>query len=99
MSKDAALFDRFLARGFTFRAEDEFWNREQYIRKRVEEPETVGSARYENLVLQFFGDIAVSTYRNVLQGTDAGGKTETLYMTWASVYVKEDGEWRWGRFI
>jgi hypothetical protein len=25
-TKDAALFDRILARGFTFRAEDEFWN-------------------------------------------------------------------------
>jgi ketosteroid isomerase-like protein len=95
-TKDAALFDRILARGFTFRAEDEFWNREQYIRKRVEEPETVGSARYENLVLQLFGEVAVSTYRNVIQLTDASGQAETLYMTWASVYVKEGGEWKVG---
>jgi ketosteroid isomerase-like protein len=95
-TKDAALFDRILARGFTFRAADEFWNREQYIRARVEEPETVGPARYENLVLQLFGEVAVSTYRNIVQLTDASGKPETLYMTWASVYVKEDGEWKIG---
>jgi ketosteroid isomerase-like protein len=95
-TKDAVLFDRILARGFTFRAADEFWNREQYIRSRVEEPEQVGSARYENLVLQLFGEVAVSTYRNVVQLRDASGKAETLYMTWASVYVKEGGEWKIG---
>ena len=95
-TKDAALFDRILARSFTFRAADEFWNRQQYIRKRVAEPETVGSARYENLVLQLFGDVAVSTYRNVVELKDADGSPETLYMTWASVYVKEDGEWKVG---
>ena len=95
-TKDADLFDRILARGFTFRAADEFWNREQYIRSRVEEPEKVGSARYENLVLQLFGEVAVSTYRNVVQLRDASGKAETLHMTWASVYVKEDGEWKVG---
>jgi ketosteroid isomerase-like protein len=95
-TKDAGLFDRILARGFTFRAADEFWNREQYIRKRVEEPETVASARYENVVLQFFGEVAMSTYRNAVQIKDAGGKAETLDMTWASVYVKEGGEWKVG---
>jgi ketosteroid isomerase-like protein len=95
-TNDAVLFDRILARGFTFRAADEFWNREQYIRSRVEEPEKVGPARYENLVLQLFGEVALSTYRNVVQLRDASGKAETLYMTWASVYVKEDGEWKVG---
>ena len=93
-TKDAALFDRILARGFTFRAADEFWNREQYIRTRVETPETVGAARYENVVLQLFGEMAVSTYRNVVQLKDESGRPNTLYMSWASVYVKEDGEWK-----
>jgi ketosteroid isomerase-like protein len=95
-TKDAALFDRILARGFTFRADDEFSNREQYIRTRVEEPEMVRSARYENLVLQLFGEVAVSTYRNVVELKDASGKPGTLFMTWASVYVKEEGEWKIG---
>ena len=95
-TKDAALFDRILARGFTFRAADEFWNREQYIRNRVGEGERVGLARYENLVLQLFGEVAVSTYRNIVQLKDASGKAETLHMSWASVYVKEGGEWKIG---
>jgi ketosteroid isomerase-like protein len=95
-TKDAALFDSILARGFTFRAADEFWSREQYISARVEEAETVRSARYENLVLQLFGEVAVSTYRNVVQLTDAGGKEATLRMSWASVYLKEAGQWKIG---
>jgi ketosteroid isomerase-like protein len=94
--KDAALFDRILAPRFIYRAEDEFWNREQYIRDRVEEPEKVESARYENMVLQVFGDIAVSTYRNIVQLKDSSGKPATLHMTWASVYLKENGEWKVG---
>lgn len=95
-TKDASLFDRVLASGYTFRAADEFWNREPYIRTRVDSSESVGTAHYENLVLQFFGDVAVSTYRNAVQVTDASGQGETLHMTWASVYVKEDGEWKIG---
>jgi hypothetical protein len=62
----------------------------------MEEPERVKSARYENLVLQLFGDLAVSTYRNVVELRTAGGAAEKLYMTWASVYVKENGEWKVG---
>jgi ketosteroid isomerase-like protein len=95
-TKDAALFDNILAREFIFRAEDEFWNREQYIRARIEEPEKVESARYENLVLQVFGDIAVSTYRNVVDLKDPNGRPVALKMTWASVYLKESGEWKVG---
>lgn len=64
--------------------------------REVETPETVGSAQYENVVLQLFGEMAVSTYRNVVQLKDPSGRPETLYMSWASVYVKEGGEWRVG---
>lgn len=95
-TKDPVLFNRILAKGFTFRAADEFWNREEYIRNRVETDETVGPAKYENMVLQFFGNIAVSTYRNAIQLKDATGKEETLYMSWASVYLKEGDEWKIG---
>jgi hypothetical protein len=95
-TKDRVLFNRILAKGFTFRAADEFWNREEYIRNRVETDETVGPAKYENLVLQFFGNIAVSTYRNAIKLRDATGKEGTLYMSWASVYLKEGDEWKIG---
>ena len=95
-TKDAALFNSILARDFTFRAADEFWNREDYIRNRVEESETALSAHYENVVLQLFGDVAVSTYRNAIELKDKSGKAGTLQMTLASVYVKEDGRWKIG---
>jgi ketosteroid isomerase-like protein len=95
-TKDAALFDRILARSFTFRAEDQFWQREEYIRNRVERPEMVESPRYENLVLQFFGDTAVLTYRNIVDVQHESGKRQTLHMSWADVYIKEAGEWKIG---
>jgi len=92
--KDRALFERLFATHFTFRGEDEFWTREEYIRNRVERSEKVGAVRYDNLVLQLFGPVAVLTYRNTVTVTNAGGKQETLHMSWADVYVREAGEWK-----
>jgi hypothetical protein len=94
--KDRTLFDQLFAAHFTFRGEDEFWTREEYIRNRVERSEKVGAVRYDNLVLQFFGPVAVLTYRNTVKVTDASGKEETLHMSWADVYVQEAGEWKIG---
>jgi hypothetical protein len=52
-TKDAALFDRILARGFTFReADGRPLRKDAYIRDRVQQSETVAAARYENVVLQ-----------------------------------------------
>jgi ketosteroid isomerase-like protein len=96
-TKDEELFDRILAADFTFRAQDEFWTRAAYIRDRVNpERETVHSARYENLVLQFFGGVALLTYCNVVDVTSVDGSPSTLRMSWADVYVKEAGEWKIG---
>lgn len=96
-TKDAALFDRILARTFTFReADGRLLARDAYIRDRVQRSETVAAARYENVVLQVFGQIAVLSYRNVVSGTDAGGKPETWHMSWVDVFVREDGRWKIG---
>lgn len=95
-TKDEASFNRILARDFTFRGEQEFYGRDDYIRDRVGNNEVVASAQYENLVLQFFGDAAVLTYRNVVKITDAGGEPETLHMTWADIFVKEGSQWKIG---
>lgn len=95
-TKDEALFNRILARNFTFRAEDEFYERMNYIRDRVQSPVTVETAQYENLVLQFFGEGAVLTYRNIVKGKDDRGEAETWLYTWADIFVKEDGEWKIG---
>jgi Domain of unknown function (DUF4440) len=63
-TKDAALFDRIQSRHFTFReADGRLYERDAYIRDRVARPETVASARYENVVLQIFGELALLTCR------------------------------------
>ncbi len=46
------------------------------------------------MVLQFFGEIAVLTYRNILKGTDDFGKPDIEYYSWADIYVKENGKWK-----
>jgi ketosteroid isomerase-like protein len=95
-TKEQAAFDRILARGFTFRGEAEFYGREDYIRDRVGNNVEVASAQYENLVLQFFGEVAVLTYRNTVRIKDESGNPQTLRMCWADTFVKEVGEWKIG---
>ena len=56
----------------------------------------LSDARYENLVLQFFGDTAVLTYRNIVKEKDEKDVPTTWLYTWADVWVKEDSEWKVG---
>lgn len=95
-TKERSVFDRILAKNFTFRASYEFFNREDYIRDRITSPVTVETAVYENLVLQFFGETAVLTYRNIVKGNDDKGMSETWRYNWADIFVKENGEWKIG---
>ena len=96
-TKDRALFDRILARDFTFRGRTDFFGREDYINNRVQGAITDWSVKYENIALQFIGEIALVTYHNVIKGKDESGKPNyTEYMTWADIYVKENGEWKIG---
>ena len=94
-SKDVALFQRILSPQFTFReADGTFYEREAYIRNRVESPERVVAVRYENVVLQLFGEVALLSYRNIIDHTDASGKPDKLHLSWADVFAKENGEWK-----
>ena len=96
LTRNRALFERILARDFVFRGEGGMGSREEYINRRVE-PGLGFVVQYENMVLQFFGEIAVMTYRNVIKNKDANGQPDgTEYMSWADVYVKENGEWKIG---
>lgn len=96
LTKDRALFERILARNFVFRGEGGMGSREEYINKRVQ-PGLGFAVQYENMVLQFFGEIALITYRNVIKNKDANGQPDgTEHISWADVYVKEDGEWKIG---
>jgi Domain of unknown function (DUF4440) len=92
-TKEADRFDRILARNFVFRTDDQFYNRADYIRARANNKDTVRTAAYENVVLQFIGDIAFLTYRNVVV-VEPGGPEHTVHMTWADILVKEDGQWK-----
>ena len=93
-TKDSALFNEAVAKNFTFRAEDEFYNRDDYIKDRIAGRWNVDTVRYQNLVLQLFGNIAMLTYRNVLNGTDDFGKPDTEYYSWGEIFIKENGKWK-----
>ncbi len=92
-TKEADRFERILARNFVFRAADQFYGRADYIRERANNKDTVMTADYENVVLQFIGDLAVLTYRNIVV-LEPGGPENTAHMTWADILVKEDGQWK-----
>lgn len=94
--KDSALFNEILAKGFTMRGEKEFFNRSDFIKNRVTGTWTIDTVKYQNLALQFFGDIAVLTYHNILNGTDDFGNADTEYYSWADIYIKENGKWKIG---
>ncbi len=95
--KDRKLFESILADSFTFHAENQFFARKaDYINDRVNSTWTIDTVRYQNLVLQLFGETAVLTYRNVLKGTDNSGKPDIEYYDWADIYVKENGNWKIG---
>ena len=82
-----------------FRGEGEegLLRRDDYINNRVQSQGAIGFVQYENMVLQFIGDTAVITYRNVLKNKDANGQPDdTEYISWADIYVKEEGEWKIG---
>lgn len=91
---DAALFDSILAKDFTGRGENEFLEREAYIQNRVKGKWMISDVQYENMALQFFGEIALLTYRNIVKEKDAMGLPQTWHYTWADIWIKEDGRWK-----
>jgi ketosteroid isomerase-like protein len=95
--KNKALFESILSKNFTYRGEDEFYkNSQDYIQNRVNATWTIDTVRFQNLTLQFFGEIVVLTYRNTLKGTDDNGKFDIENYNWADIYVKENGKWKIG---
>ena len=91
---DSLLFESILSKNFTFRAQNEFFNRTDYIANRVHGTWTIDTVKFKNLVLQFFNQTAILTYRNILNGTDDNGKPDIEYYSWADMYLKENGKWK-----
>lgn len=92
--KDSSLFEAILSRDFTFRAQNEFFNRADYINDRIHGTWIIDTVKYQNMVLQFFDETALVTYTNRLEGTDDNGKPDIEYYSWADIYKKENEIWK-----
>lgn len=97
-SLEKAAFEEILARGFTFAGDGQLMNRADYIADRTTPSEwKITHVQYDNLTLQFFGDIGVLSYRNrVTNENTETGATEIEYIDWVDVYVQENGQWKIG---
>lgn len=93
-TKSKEILAEIFAENFVFRADDEFFNRQDYINDRISGTWEIDTVTYQNLALQFFGDKAVLTYKNTLDGTDDFGKPNVEYYSWADIYVRENGYWK-----
>ncbi len=93
-TKNSELFEKILSDKFIIRGEDEFLTKEDYITNRVHGTWTIDTVHYYNLVLQFFGNTALLTYKNKLDGTDDNGIPNVEYYSWADIYINEDGQWK-----
>lgn len=91
---DAALFDSILARDFISQGEGEFLNRKEYIHDRVNGKWLITDVQYENLVIEFFGDWAMLTYRNRVKEKDEFGKENLFIWYWSDIWVKENDRWK-----
>ena len=91
---DRVLFDSILAKDFISQGEDEFFNREEYIHDRVNGKWLITDVQYENLVLEFFGDLGMLTYRNKVTEKDEFGKVTLYNWFWTDIWVKESGRWK-----
>lgn len=91
---DSAIFEDLIANDFTAQGEHEFFNRQEFIQDRVNGKWMISDVQYENLVLQFFGEIGILTYRNIVKELDEKGTPLTWHFTWADVWIKEKGKWK-----
>ena len=91
---DKILFDSVLAKDFISQGEDEFFNREEYIHDRVNGKWLISDVQYENLVIEFFGDLDILTYRNKVTEKDESGKVTLYNWFWTDIWVKENGRWK-----
>jgi hypothetical protein len=91
---DLKLFDSTLSKDFLYQGEEAFFNRAEYIKDRVNGKWTISDVRYENLVLQFFNEYGILTYRNKVKEKDEHGVDQLYTWFWTDVWVKENGRWK-----
>jgi hypothetical protein len=54
----------------------------------------ISDVQYENLVLEFFDNYGVLTYRNKVKEKDEFGKDQLYNWFWTDVWIKENGKWK-----
>ena len=91
---DRILFDSTLSKDFLYQGEEAFFNRAEYIQDRVNAKWMISNAKYENIVLQFFKEYGVLTYRNKITETDEFGKDQLYTWFWTDIWIKENGSWK-----
>lgn len=91
---DAALFDSVLSKDFIYHGEEAFFNRQEYINDRVNGKWTITDAQYENVVLEFYNNLAVLSYRNIIKEIDEFGKSQTYVWFWTDIWKNENGRWK-----
>lgn len=91
---DLVLFDSILSTNFLYQGEEAFLNRSEYIMDRVNAKWMISDVQYENLVLEFFDNYGVLTYRNKVKEKDEFGKDQLYTWFWTDVWVRENGKWK-----
>lgn len=91
---DINLFENTLATDFLYHGEEAFFNRMEYIQDRVNAKWMISDARYENIVLQFFDELGVLTYRNIITEVDEFGKDQVYTWFWTDIWIMENGSWK-----
>ena len=89
-SQNAEEFEAILAKDFTFNGIGEFFNREDYIKNRLQ-PDNwkITYVKYDNLSLQFIGELAILTYKNSIKNVNSITKeTEIEVISWTDVFIK-----------
>ncbi|MBX3244580.1 MAG: nuclear transport factor 2 family protein [Acidobacteria bacterium] len=95
-SLDKNEFESILARDFTFTDAGKMMNREEYISDRTtEDAWKITHVVYDNMTLQFFGEVAVLSYRNRVTNDHSKTKEREIEIIhWVDVYKKESNEWK-----
>jgi len=95
-SKSTSAFDSLLSPNFVFTGDGHLLNRKDYIINRTSPSEwKITHVKYANMTLQFFGNIALLTYRNQVTNENINTKAiEIEYISWADVYKKEESKWK-----
>ena len=91
---DLKLFDSILTKDFIYQGEENFFNRNEYIQDRVHAKWMISDVQYENLVIQFFEDYGILTYRNKVKEKDEFGKDQLYLWFWTDIWIKENGSWK-----